>query len=467
MTADSAHPWMANSTQAAKAAMLAAIGAPDIASLFAQIPAAHRLAAPLDLPPAIPSEVALKRHMLGLLAKNRSAEENLSFLGAGIWQHHVPAVVDEIAGRSEFLTNVWGTPMSDHGRNQAWFEFCSQLGELVGMEFVGLPVYSWGCAIGHAARMAARLTGRREILVPALMDPERLAVLRQYCEPEGSAGHIAVVLVAADPASGRLDVGDLAARLSDRTAAVYFENPGFLGVIETQGAEAARMARAAGAETIVGVDPIALGVLAPPSDYGADIVVGTIQTLGIHMLCGGGAGGFLASRDEARYAREYPSLNISAAPTTTPGEWGFSLSLSHQSSYGMREEGKDWTGNSVYLHAIAAATYMTLLGPRGFFDIGEIILQRTAHAARVLAAVPGVRVRFSQGLFKEVVVDFSATGRTVAALNRALLAHGIFGGRDLSGEFPQFGQSALYAVTEIHAEEDVQRLADALKEILA
>ncbi len=467
MTADIAHPWMANSTPQAKAAMLEAIGAPDIASLFSQIPAAHRLGAPLDLPPAIPSEVALKRHMLGLLAKNRSAEENLSFLGAGIWQHHVPAVVDEIAGRSEFLTNVWGTPMSDHGRNQAWFEFCSQLGELVGMEFVGLPVYSWGCAIGHAARMAARLTGRREILVPALIDPERLAVLRQYCEPEGSAGHIAVVPVAADPVTGLLDLADLAARLSDRAAAVYFENPGFLGVIESQGVEIARLARLAGAEIIVGVDPISLGVLAPPADYGADIVVGTIQTLGIHMLCGGGAGGFLASRDEERYAREYPTLNISAAPTTIPGEWGFSLSLSHQSSYGMREEGKDWTGNSVYLHAIAAAAYMTLMGPRGFFDIGERILQTTAYAAHVLAALPGVRVRFAKDLFKEVVVDFSRTGRTVTAINRVLLTHGIFGGRDLSVDMPGFDQCALFAVTEIHTEEDVRRLVDALKAILA
>ncbi|WP_431283392.1 aminomethyl-transferring glycine dehydrogenase subunit GcvPA [Humitalea sp. 24SJ18S-53] len=462
-----AHPWMANSTPAAKAAMLEAIGAPDIASLFAQIPAAHRFRGTLDLPEAIPSEVALKRHMLGLLHKNRSAEENLSFLGAGIWQHHVPAVVDEIAGRSEFLTNVWGTPMTDHGRNQVWFEFCSQLGELVGMEFVGLPVYSWGCAAGHAARMAARITGRREILVPSDMDPERLAVLRQYCEPEGSAGHIAVVPLSADPATGLLDFSDLASKLSPRTAAVYFENPGFLGVIETQGAEIARLARAAGAETIVGVDPISLGVLAPPADYGADIVIGTIQTLGIHMLCGGGAGGFLATRDEERYAREYPTLNISIAPTTTPGEWGFGLCLSHQSSYGMREEGKDWTGNSVYLHAIAAAAYMTLLGPRGFFDIGERILQRTAHAARVLAAVPGIRVRFSDGVFKELVVDFSATGRSVADINRALLARGIFGGRDLSPDFPRFGQSALYAFTEIHTEEDTQRLATALTEILA
>lgn len=462
-----AHPWMANSTQEAKAAMLRAIGAPSIESLFAQIPDDHRFLGTLDLPPALTSEAALKRHMLDLLKRNQDCESNLSFLGAGIWQHHVPAVVDEIVGRSEFLTSVWGTPMSDHGRNQAWFEFCSMLGELVGMEFVGLPVYSWGCAIGSAVRIAARLNGRREVLVPASMDPERLDVLRQYCEPEGSHGHIAVVPVAFDPTTGLVDLADLRARLSSRTGAVYFENPGALGIIETQGSEIARLAHAAGAEVIVGVDPISLGVLAPPSDYGADMVVGTIQTLGAHMSAGGGAGGFLASRDEARYAREYPTLNISIAPTDRPGEHGFALSLAHQSSYGMREEGKDWTGNSVYLTTIGCAVYMALLGPQGFAEIGEAILRRSHHAARTLGRIQGLRVLWTSGFFKEFVVNFDGTGRSVAEINDALRARGIFGGRDLSAQFPALGQSALFAVTEIHSAEDIARLAGALQEIVA
>ncbi|MGG5819380.1 aminomethyl-transferring glycine dehydrogenase subunit GcvPA [Falsiroseomonas sp. HW251] len=461
------HPWMANATEEAKAAMLAAIGAPSIEALFEQIPAEHRFRGTLDLPPALTSEVALKRHMLSLLKKNGDCEQNLSFLGSGIWQHHVPAIVDEVVGRTEFLTSVWGTPSSDHGRNQAWFEFCSMLGELVGMEFVGLPVYSWGCAIGNAVRMASRLNGRREVLVPAGMDPERLDVVRQYCEPEGSHGHIAVVAVAWDKVSAMLGLDDLKAKLSEKTAAVYIENPGSFGVIEARGAEIGRLARAKGAEFIVGVDPISLGVLAPPGDYGADIVVGTIQTLGAHMLAGGGAGGFIASRDEERYAREYPTLNISIAPTDRPGEHGFALSLAHQSSYGMREEGKDWTGNSVYLTTIGCAAYMALLGPQGFKEVGEVILQRAHHAAKLVAEVKGLRVVFPGGFFKEFVVNFDGTGKTVAQVNAALRAKGIFGGRDLSADFPALGQSALYAVTEVHTAEDLARLAGALKEIVA
>ena len=459
-----AHPYMANSLPEIKNAMLKEIGAKSIEELFEQIPADHRLKTPLAQPPALRSEAELKKHLVGLLARNVTCEDNLSFLGGGIWQHHVPAICDEIGTRSEFLTSVWGTAMSDHGRNQAWFEFCSQLGELVGMEFVGLPVYSWGCAAGNAIRMAARLTGRSRVLVPETMCPERLAVVRQYCEPAEMASHIEVVTVRLDPKTGQIDLKDFKAKLSKTTAAIYFENPGFLGVIETQGAEMARLARAAGAETIVGVDPISLGVLAPPSAYGADIVVGTTQTLGAHMSAGGGVGGFIASRDEEAYAREYPTLNISITGTANPGEVGFGLTLFHQSSYGLRDEGKDWTGNSVYLTAIQNAVYMTVMGPEGFREVGEHIVARAHYAAREIAKIEGVEVRWTSGLFKEFVVDVSGTGKTVAKINKALLKRGIFGGKDLTGDVPGMDDCALYAVTETHSADDIDRLVAALKD---
>jgi len=456
---------MANALPETKQAMLAEIGARSIEELFHQIPADHRFRGALKLPPAMRSEAELKRHLLGLLRRNRSCEENLSFLGAGCWQHHVPAIVDEIAGRSEFLTSVWGTSSSDHGRNQAWFEFTSQLAELVRMDFVGLPVYSWGCAAGHALRMASRLNGRREVLVPRAICPERLSVIRNYCEPEQMESHIKVTLVDYQPGNGRLDLADLKRKLGPHIAGVYIEVPSYLGTIESEGAEIARMARAAGAEMIVGVDPISLGVLAAPADYGADIVVGTTQTLGIHMFAGGGLGGFIASRDEERYAREYPTLNVSIT-RSVKGEPAFGLSLLHQSSYGLRDKGKDWTGNSTYLWAIASAVYMSALGPEGFREVGELILAQSHYAARRIASVPGVSVAWPGGFFKEFVVRFDATGKTVAAINRALAARGIFGGKDLSAEFPELGQSALYCVTEIHSAEDIERLVGALAEVV-
>jgi glycine dehydrogenase subunit 1 len=459
------HPYMAASTEEARQRMLTAVGVESVEELFEQIPADHRLEGGLRLDPGVRSEAALRRELLSALGKNETCEENLSFLGGGCWQHYVPAVCDEIVSRTEFLTPIWGTPTSDYGRNHAWFDFTSQLGELLDLDFVGLPVYSWGSAAGYAIRMAARLTGRRQVLVPASIDPERLAVIRNYCEPPEMSDNIEVRLVAVDLPSGRLDLDDLEAQLSDDTAAVYFENPGYLGAIETEGRRISEAARRHGAETIVGVDAISLGTLAPPPRYGADIVVGTTQSLGVHMNCGGGVAGFIASRDEERYARQYPSLILSACETTEPGELGFGLALIEQSSYGLREDGNDWTGNSVYLWAIANAVYMSLLGPEGIVEVGESIMRRSAYAARRLAELPGVSVSEAP-FFKEFVVDFGGTGRSVVEINRELRAAGIFGGHDLSDEFPELGQSALYCVTEIHSKQDIDRLVETLGEVL-
>ena len=460
-----AHPYMAISPPRVVEELLAEIGLDDVDELFEQIPESHRLSKPIELPPALRAEAQLKRHLTELLSRNATCAENLSFLGAGCWQHHVPAVCDEIVSRSEFLTPVWGTPASDFGRNQAWFEYASQLGELVDMDFVGLPVYTWGCAAGNAARMAARLTGRDQLLVPASIDAERLAVIRNYCAPPEVRNHVEVLMVAYDAETGRVDLGDLRDKLSDRTAAVYLETPSFLGVVESDAAEIARFAREAGAETIAGVDPISLGVLAPPGGWGADIVVGTTQPLGVHMHCGGGAGGFIATRDEERYAREYPTLQVSICDTVEPGERTFGVILFEQTSYGARENGKDWTGNSVYLWAIANAVYMALMGPQGFAEIGRAILQRSHYAARRIDELPGVRVRFGGGFFKELVVDFGGTGHTVAEIDAGLRARGIFGGKDLSESHPELGQSALYCVTELHSQADVDRLVTALEEV--
>lgn len=456
---------MPNSAPALHAALLAELGLETAEPLFGQIPENHRFNGDLAQPPALAEEVLLARHLRTTLARNVTADDNLSFLGGGIWQHHVPAVVDEIVNRAEFLTPVWGTPSSDFGRNQAWFEFTSQLGALLDLELVGLPVYSWGCAAGHAFRMAARLTGRRRILLPARLCPERRAVIAAYCASADPAAAITLVDVPCDHL-GRLDLAALAALLDTETAAVYYENPAYFGGFETGAAEIARLARAAGAETIAGINPISLGVIAPPGVLGVDIAVGTIQPLGIHMAAGGGLGGFIASRDEACYAAQYPTL-LNSLATTVAGEMAFGLMLFHQSSYGSRDEGNDWTGNSTYLWAIAATTYMALLGPTGFRELGELLLVRTRDAALALASVPGVTVIGGAARFVDLIVDFNATGRSVADINNALLDHGIFGGLDLSGAFPDLGQSALYAVTEVHDTDDIARLAAALAEVLA
>jgi glycine dehydrogenase subunit 1 len=265
-----------------------------------------------------------------------------------------------------------------------------------------------------------------------------------------------------------MDLDALRVALSERTAAVYFENPSYLGFLETQGAEIAAIAHQHGAQVVVAANPITLGVLAPPADYGADIVCGDIQPLGIHMQYGGGHGGFIATRDEVEYVMEYPSRLFGIAPTRVPGEYGFGDVAYERTSFAVREEGKEWVGTAAALWGITAGVYLALMGPQGMVDIGEGMMARARYAMMQLARIPNLRVpAFSAPHFHEFVVDFTATGKTVAEINRALLARGIFGGVDLSVEFPALGQSALYCVTEVHTQADIDRLVSAVEEVVA
>ena len=459
------HPFMANSAPESYKEMLRVAEVGDIEELFEQIPAEHLYTGEWNFPEPLKSEASLYRHVSGILKQNISCEDYLNFLGAGCWQHYVPAICDEMVTRTEFLTSVWGTPSSDHGRNQVWFEFASQIGELVGMEFVGFPLYSFGTAGGHAIRMASRMNKRHKVLIPRFMDPERMAVFKTYCGYPELDGFIEIVQVEVDPQSGRLDLRDLESKLDHEVTAVYLDNPNYLGIIEKEARAICDLAHEFGAEAIVGVDPISLGVLASPAEYGADIVVGTTQPLGVHMNCGGGVGGFIATRDEERYAREYPTLQVSLTDTIEPGEMAFALTLFEQSSYGSREDGNDWTGNSVYLWAVANATYMSLMGPSGFKSIGHSILERSHYAALKIAEIPNLSIPWRTDFFKEFVVNFDATDKTVAEVNTALMTRKIFGGKDLSEDFPELGQSALYSVTEIHTQEDLDTLVAALEEV--
>lgn len=461
------HPYIPNSAPEIKEHMLKEIGIVDVEVLYQEIPDHLRLNRRLSLPEPFPSEHQLRRHVKDILSKNKTCEGYLSFLGGGCWQHHVPSVCDEIISRSEFLTAYGGTPYSTYGRMQAQFEFQSLLAELVGMDVVSEGSYSWGTVAANAIRMAKRMTGRREVLMPKTVGPERLATIRTFCEAVSEEQSISIKLIEYDSVTGLMDCDDLRNKISPSTAAVYFENPTFLGSIESQGAEISDIAHKEGAESIVGVDPISLGVVAPPSDYGADIVVGNAQPLGIHMNYGGGLFGFIASRDEEKYVAEYPSWLISLAETTKAAEYGFGFCRFERTSYIGRDKAKDFLGTVAGLWTIASAVYMSLMGPNGFQDIGETIIQRTRYAMDSLSKLNGVKMLFPASAFKEFVVNFDGTGKSVKEINRALLEHRIFGGIDLSREFPALGQSALYCVTEVHSKNDLDKLGVSLMEVTA
>jgi glycine dehydrogenase subunit 1 len=457
-----AHPYIPNSAPAIKQAMLEAVGAADIEELYGAIPSRLRVPGLLDLPSPLHSEYALRRHVAGLLERNQSCAERLSFLGGGCWPHYVPAVCDEIAGRAEFLTAYYGDTYGDHGKMQALFEYASLLGELLECDAVSQPTYDWGASAATAICMAARITGRSAALIPESTGTERRSLIEGYCAP-----WVQIERIPFDPATGLLELEPVRQLLSDETACVYLEMPGFLGVIETQALELARLAREAGALTVVGVDPLSLGVLDAPPRYGADIVCGELQPLGIHMHYGGGLAGFVASNDSERYVSEYPMFLIGVGPTAVPGEYAFGEVVWERTSYVQRGDSKEYTGTTQNLWAIAAGAYLAMLGPHGLVELGRGIAQRARYAAARIGELPGVSApSLSAPFFKEFVVDLGETGRSVAQVNAALLERGIFGGLDLSVEYPQLGQSALVCVTEVHTKEDIDRFVDELAEVL-
>ena len=456
------YPYIPNSVPAIKAQMLREVGAESTEGFYEDVQQSLRLRSSMNLPEPLLSEYALKRHVEDILARNTSAGEHLSFLGAGCYQHHVPAVCDEVNRRGEFLTAYAGEPYDDHGRFQALFEYASMMGELLNMDVVNVPTYDGFQATATALRMACRLTGRREVLVAKTISADLLSRIRDYCKP-----NIEIKLIGYDPATGQLALDALKAAISPRTAAVYFEIPSYLGVIETRGEEISQIAHAHGAVCVVGADPISLGVLTPPSDYGADIVCGDIQPLGMHMQFGGGQAGFIATRDEENYVMEYPSRLFGIAPTSVPGEYGFGDVVYERTSFAVREQGKEWVGTAAALWGITAGVYLALMGPQGMVEIGEGIMARSRYAMTELGKIEGIKAPALQSPhFKEFVVNFDGTAKTVAEINRALLAQGIFGGKDLTEEFPELGNSALYCVTEVHTQDDIDRLVKALKEVV-
>jgi len=453
----SVHPYIPNMIPEVQRQMLDEIGVQRIEDLYDIIPDAIKMDRLMDLPPAL-SEFELKREIDKLLQKNKGANETINFLGAGCWQHFIPAVCDEINQRSEFVTAYAGEPYEDKGRFQSLFEYQSLVAELVDMDVVNVPTFDWAQAASTSLRMASRITGRTEVLLPATIDRDKLMIIANYITPQ-----LSYQLVDFNDPSGELDLEDLKAKVGANTAAVYFENPTFLGTIESQGQQIADIAHAAGALSVVGVDPSSLGVLKPPSQYGADIICGDLQPLGMHMNYGGGQAGFIATRDEEKFVMEYPSRLFGIAPTIVEGEYGFGDVAYERTSFAHRETGKESVGTQTALWGITAGVYLALLGPYGMQELGQTIMQKSQYAAELLAAIDGVEIRLQSTFFKEFVVDFNGTGKTVREIHHQLLAEGIQGGKDLSEDFPGLGQCALYCVTEVHAQEELETLAAAIQ----
>ena len=439
------------------------IGIQSIEELYADVPQRFKLKRRLNLPSPM-SEQEVKRLVETILSKNTTFQDMPIFLGAGCWSHYVPAAVETAIQRTELFTSYTPyQPEVSQGMLQALFEYQSMICEITAMEAANCSMYDWASALGEAARMATRLTHRTEVLIPKIIHPERKATLKTYTEPIG----IRVKSVGYESETGQLDVEDLKTKISEKTASLYVENPAYLGFIETQAEDIAEIVHDHGSLFIVGVDPISLGVLKPPGEYGADIVVGEGQPLGNPMNYGGPLLGIFACRDDMQLIRQLPGRTVGMTNTVDGKKRGFCMALQTREQHIRREKATSNICSNESLCAVASAVYLALLGPRGMRELGEAILCKARYAMQLLAKIDGITTpMFKSAHFKEFTVNFDQTGKTACNIHERLLHHQVHGGKDVAKEFPELGETALYCVTEMHSKEDIDRLAWALEAVL-
>lgn len=453
------HPYLPNSVPEIKEKMMEKIGIESIDELFSDIPKEFIYDKPLEIP-GPKSEVEVKRHVSGLLEENKTLKCP-PFLGGGVWPHYVPTVVDEVVHRAEFLTSYTPyQPEISQGILQAVFEYQSLVCELVGMEVTNSSLYDWATAVGEAALMSCRITRKDKVLVPDLMSPHRLSVLKTYTEPAG----IKVDRIDHDPITGLLDLEDLKEKNDDKTAMVYIENPSYMGFAEERAEAIGELTHETKALYVVGVDPMSLGLLKPPGEYDADIVCGEGQPLGNHMSYGGPLLGILSCKHDNKFIRQMPGRIIGVTETLTDHRQGYVMTLATREQHIRREKATSNICSNQALNAVTAGVYLALMGPQGMKELSETIMKKAKYAQKKIGELPGVRAPiFNSFHFKEFTVNFQY--KTLKEVNAALHAQGIEAGIPLNGDF-DLGETALYCVTEVHTKDDIDFLVSTLKEAL-
>ncbi len=457
----SRHPLLPNLDQALVSEMLAKIGASSIDELFSDIPPAIRLKRRLKLPEG-GSEYAVRREVQARLSSNKTPPGSLCFLGGGVWPHYVPAAVESITSRQEFYTSY--TPYQaevSQGMLQALFEYQSLMCDLLDMEACNSSLYDWASAAGEAVRMAGRVTRRKRALVGANVGPQRRAVIQTYVEPMG----MELETVSFDKLRGTIDSADLRAKVSDDVACLYLETPNYFGVIEEGAEELISAVHGAGGLSIVGVDPISLSLVKGPGSYGAKVVVGEGQPLGIPMNYGGPHLGIFAVKD-IKLARSMPGRLIGATTSLAdPTHKAFAMVLQAREQHIRREAATSNVCTNQSLMAVAAASYLSLLGKDGFRRLGETIISNSHFAARRLARIKGVSSpHFGGSFFKEFVVSYRKA--RASAVFRRMAKAGVLAGYPIDKTFGLRAESASFCVTEVHTRDDIERLASALEEAL-
>ncbi len=426
--------------------MLEVVGAAGLDDLFVDVPAELRLRKPLNLPAPM-SEMELVKHMGRLAGKNRPGDYTC-FLGAGAYDHYVPSVVKHLVMRSEFYTAY--TPYQaeiSQGTLQSIFEFQSMICELTGMDAANASMYDGATATAEGAVMACRVTGKSKILVSEAMHPEYREVLNTF------TSGLPVEVVEIPAPEGVTAPGELEKLLDRETACVIIQNPNFFGLVE-DGPALGEAVHRQKALFIVCADPISLGLLKAPGDYGADIVTGDAQGLGNSMYFGGPHVGFFAVK--SKYMRKMPG-RVVGQTTDAAGNRGFVLTMQGREQHIRREKATSNICSNQALCALAATVYLSCLGKTGLAKVAELCLQKARYAYRRLLELEGVEPVFRGPFFKEFVVR---TARRPAEVNQHLLRHKIIGGLDLGKYYPRLDGAMLFCVTETRTRGEIDYLVD-------
>jgi glycine dehydrogenase subunit 1 len=428
--------------------MLASMGLSDIMELFESIPERLRLARPLDLPAAM-SEFELRELFREIAGRNETTKP--TFLGAGVYDHFSPVVIDHMALRSEWYTAYTPyQPELSQGTLQAIFEFQTMVCQLTGMEVANASMYDGSTALAEAVLMALRVKRNRpRVVLASNVHPHYRIVVKTYL------ANLDVDLVEAPfGEDGRLDLEALA--LDDKTAAVVVQSPNFFGCVEDLEA-VCRAAHDAGALAVVSVaEAMSLGLLRAPGDSGADIVCGEGQSFGVPMSFGGPFVGFFASREE--FVRQLPGRLVGRA-VDSRGERGFVLTLSTREQHIRRDKATSNICTNQGLFMLMATIYLSTMGRTGLREVAEQNAQKAHYAADRIGALDGYRLRFASPFFNEFVVE---TPRPARALRDELVEDGFVAGMPLDRYYPDMENALLVAVTERSTRENIDRLAEAL-----
>ncbi len=429
--------------------MLEAIGAASVDELFADIPERVRLGRPIDLPPGKP-EQEVYAYLRDLAARNVSAEDEISFLGAGMYDHYVPALVDALLSRSEFLTPYTPyQPEVSQGTLQVMFEYQTAISELTALPVSNATLYEAPSAVASAGWLAKLENGRPRFLVSRGLHPHSREALATTAAGYGTA-------VEEVPLSGGVtDAAALREALGDDVSAVFLQYPNFLGAIEDL-EELSALVHESGALLVVQTDPMTLGVLRAPGEFDVDIAVGEGQPLGNRLDFGGPSFGFFAAQE--KYLRRMPG-RIAGETKDVDGRRGWVLTLQTREQHIRREKATHNITTAQTLNALAGIIYLSWLGRRGIVELGELLLHRTAYARRTLAGLEGVELLHDQPVVREFAVRLDAP---VAKVIERCAAEGVNPGYPLSADYEEFENGLLIAITEQRSRADIDRLAEVL-----